>query len=254
MLKSYLIFLSLPFFPTSLSAASFRNVDILELICCRSVTPETTEQFLSVIVCQYHVFHNTIQLIGCLHMTSLLWREMQLEGRKRFFPIGISSRNSRCLCFALFMNVYVWRLAIVYGCEKFSQYLYGKTVRVQSDHKPLETVFKKPLQKAPPRLQRMLMKLQPYDLQVSYKPGKELKIADALSRAFLEEETEQLLDRDLEVHQLSECLPMSEEKFRAVKEATVAADKELQMVMAAVKTGWPKLGVTPISRQFDASI
>ncbi len=30
--------------------------------------------------------------------------EMQLEGRKWFFSIGISSRNSRCLCFALFMN------------------------------------------------------------------------------------------------------------------------------------------------------
>ncbi len=42
--------------------------------------------------------------IGCLHMTSLLWREMQLEGRKWFFSIGISSRNSRCLCFAIFIN------------------------------------------------------------------------------------------------------------------------------------------------------
>ncbi len=95
-----------------------------------------------------------------------------------------------------------------------------------------------PLQKAPPR-GGILMKLQPYNLQVTYKPEKELKIADALSRAYLEEEKEQLLDRDLEVHQLSEYLPMSEEKLRAVKEATLA-DKELQMVMAIVKTGWPK--------------
>ncbi len=45
--------------------------------------------------------------IGCLHMTSLLWREMQLEGRKWFFSIGISSRNSRCLCFAMFMNAQI---------------------------------------------------------------------------------------------------------------------------------------------------
>ncbi len=55
-----------------------------------------------------------------------------------------------------------------------------------------------PLQKAPPR-GGILMKLQPYNLQVTYKPEKELKIADALSRAYLEEEKEQLLDRDLEV-------------------------------------------------------
>lgn len=95
------------------------------------------------------------------------------------------------------------------------------------------------------------MKLQPYDLQVIYKPGNELKIADTLSRAYLEEETEQLLDRDLKVHQLSECLPISEEKLRAIKQATVA-EKELQMVLAVVKTGWPKqiTSVPPAIRKY----
>lgn len=99
-------------------------------------------------------------------------------------------------------------LAIVYGCEKFSQYLYGKPVKVESDHKLLETVFKKLLQKAPPWLQPL-----PYDRHVTYKPGKELKIADTLSRAYLEEETEQLMDNDLEVHLLSAYLPITEEKL-----------------------------------------
>ena len=32
-------------------------------------------------------------------------------------------------------------LAIVYGCTKFHQYVYGKQVRVQTDHKPLEALF-----------------------------------------------------------------------------------------------------------------
>lgn len=100
-------------------------------------------------------------------------------------------------------------LAIVNSCEKFSQYLYGKAVKVQSDNKSLEKVFKKPLQKT--CQQRMWLKLQPYDLQVYNKPGKELKISDTLSRAYLDEETE-VLDKDLELHQLTECLPISEEK------------------------------------------
>ncbi len=52
-------------------------------------------------------FAQNVLSIGCLHMTSLLWREMQLEGRKWFFSIGISSRHSRCLCFALFMNAQI---------------------------------------------------------------------------------------------------------------------------------------------------
>lgn len=75
-------------------------------------------------------------------------------------------------------------LAIVYGCEKFHQYIYGKEVGVESDHKPLESIFKKSLHQAPPRLQRMLLRLQRYTLKVAYKPGKEMHIADALSQAY----------------------------------------------------------------------
>ena len=36
-------------------------------------------------------------------------------------------------------------LAIVFGCDKFHEYIYGKTVTVETDHKPLESIFKKPL-------------------------------------------------------------------------------------------------------------
>ena len=36
-------------------------------------------------------------------------------------------------------------LAIAFGMEKFHQYTYGHQVTVQSDHKPLENILKKPL-------------------------------------------------------------------------------------------------------------
>ena len=49
-------------------------------------------------------------------------------------------------------------LAIVYGCTKFHQYVYGKKVKVQTDHKPLEALFKKTLFQVPQRLQRMMLK------------------------------------------------------------------------------------------------
>lgn len=51
-------------------------------------------------------------------------------------------------------------MAVVYGLEKFHQYTYGRTVTVQSDHKPLEVIVKKELQKAPKRLQHMLLRIQ----------------------------------------------------------------------------------------------
>ena len=43
-------------------------------------------------------------------------------------------------------------LAVVYALEKFNQYVYGKTVQVESDHKPLESITKKSLCQVPPSL------------------------------------------------------------------------------------------------------
>ena len=64
-------------------------------------------------------------------------------------------------------------LAVVFAAEKFHQYVYGKhSVMVHSDHKPLEYIWKKPLSKTPPRLQRLMLRLQPYDLIIRYVPGK----------------------------------------------------------------------------------
>ena len=42
-------------------------------------------------------------------------------------------------------------LAIVFAAEKFDQYTFGHSVTVQSDHKPLESILKKPLFSAPLR-------------------------------------------------------------------------------------------------------
>ena len=77
-------------------------------------------------------------------------------------------------------------LAITWGVEKFHTYLYGRQVTVEIDHKPLESIFKKSLSEAPPRFQRMLLKLTKYDLKVRYIPGKQQVLSDCLSRAPVE--------------------------------------------------------------------
>ena len=77
-------------------------------------------------------------------------------------------------------------LTIVFACEKFDQYVYVREkVHVQSDHKLLEVIFKKPLVTAPKRLQRMLLRLQRYSVDVTYTHGSEMYIADTLSRAYI---------------------------------------------------------------------
>ena len=73
-------------------------------------------------------------------------------------------------------------LAIVFACQRFSTYLLGRSFVAESDHKPLEMIAMKNLANAPPHLQRMLLELQRYDVTIKYRPGKEMQLANALSR------------------------------------------------------------------------
>ena len=118
-------------------------------------------------------------------------------------------------------------LAIVYGVQNFHQYIYGRTTDVETDPKPLQYILNKPLHEAPLRLQKMMLILQRYELKVKYVPGSELSVADALSRAYLEETKESLIS-DLEVNevQLTPHFPISRKRYCAFQQAT-AADSTL---------------------------
>ena len=70
-------------------------------------------------------------------------------------------------------------LAIVFTCQWFNTYVLGRSFTVESDHKPLEMIHQKSLVSTPPRLQRMLLQLQRYDVTIRYRPGKEMLLADA---------------------------------------------------------------------------
>ena len=74
-------------------------------------------------------------------------------------------------------------LAIIYGCEKFHMYLYGRTFIVDTDHKPLEMISLKNFTAAPTCLQWMLLHLQQYDLVITYRPGKEMLLPGPTPRS-----------------------------------------------------------------------
>lgn len=58
-------------------------------------------------------------------------------------------------------------LAVVFGCEHFHNTLYGNNCTVESDHRHLEMIQRKSPKAAPPRLQRILLRLHPYDVTVN---------------------------------------------------------------------------------------
>ena len=71
-------------------------------------------------------------------------------------------------------------LAIVFALERLNHYTFDRTVTVQSDHQPLQSIWKKSIVSASPRLQRLLLRLAHYHLNIDFLRGKENVIADAL--------------------------------------------------------------------------
>ena len=85
-------------------------------------------------------------------------------------------------------------LAIVFACQWFSTYLLGRSFVAESDHKPLEMIAMKNLANVPPRLQRMLLELQRYDVTIKYRSGAQMQLANALSRCPVRASQETKLD------------------------------------------------------------
>ena len=131
-------------------------------------------------------------------------------------------------------------LAIVFALQKFHFFVYGLKIQVMTDHKPLETIFKKDLASISPRLQRMRLRLLNYDLSVSYKPGKYLYIADTLSRAFLSEPgLKSNVEFDFAVHSVVKNVPMANERKQKFKDE-LTMDPYLKVVADFCSNGWPE--------------
>ncbi|KAK2707345.1 hypothetical protein QYM36_015134 [Artemia franciscana] len=129
-------------------------------------------------------------------------------------------------------------LAVVFGCKHFHQYIYGRTVTITTDHKPLESILVKPISKAPPWLQRMMLSIQPYILKFVYRPGSEIPVADTLSRLHtpdLDNENEK--QAEVFVHTLFKNLPVSDGKMEKIRNATCT---ELRKLSQTILDGWPQ--------------
>ena len=66
--------------------------------------------------------------------------------------------------------------------EKFHYFLYGKEFTLETDQKPLVSIYKKHMVDISPRVQRLIVRSFPYlPFKVVYKKGKDIPVVDALS-------------------------------------------------------------------------
>ena len=71
-------------------------------------------------------------------------------------------------------------LGILHGLEKFHHYCFSQEVIIITDHKPLVSMFKKDVATLSQCMQHILLKFHQYRVQIIYKPGPEIFIADWL--------------------------------------------------------------------------
>ena len=128
-------------------------------------------------------------------------------------------------------------LAVVFGCTRCHKLLYGKDdVTIESDHQPLESLLKKLMSAAPLRIQRMRLKLQPYNFKLIHVSGKKIGLADCLSRLPQQVTAkDDVIDEELMVCKVDTLAYGWHDR---VEEAT-RMDEDLQTLRRVIFSGWP---------------
>jgi len=125
-------------------------------------------------------------------------------------------------------------LAVIHGIQRFHHLLYGKHFTVITDHKPLETIFRKPIHSAPPQLQSMIVKVMGYNFKVQYRPGTQMILADALSRL-----PNQARNEDVDLDVSVNILNFSDEKQSQLRSET-SRDPVMSSLVQMTYSGWPE--------------
>lgn len=132
-------------------------------------------------------------------------------------------------------------LAIVWACEKFSDYIVGKPVQLETDHKPLVPLLTTThLDHMPPRVLRFRLHLTRFEYSIQHVPGKFLYTADALSRApnTSEVPAQEYPDTEFLVQSLVAYLPADADRLKSYRQAQ-KADATCSKLLQFSKDGWP---------------
>ena len=143
-------------------------------------------------------------------------------------------------------------LATTLSSERFTDYLYGMSFHVETDHKPLVSLLssKKNLDELSPHIQRFRMRLMRYMYTIAHAPGKSLVTADAMSRAPQERpltEAEVLLTDEVTAQAILVvgALPETQKRL-AENRARQLEDDVCRQVMRNCAEGWPSHPSLPL--------
>ena len=124
--------------------------------------------------------------------------------------------------------------------KKFHYFLYGKQFTLETNHKPLVSIYRKHMVEISPRIQRLIVRSFPYQLfDVHYRKGKDIPLADTLSRVTptpVEEDGIQL--PIVAVNLITSNIPVSSTEIELIHEET-SKDPTLTLLRHYIHMGWP---------------
>ena len=104
----------------------------------------------------------------------------------------------------------------------------------------------------------MMLQLQGYDIELVYRKGSEMYIADALSRAFPKDIVTDNFEREIAkekcIHLMSTEAYVTDRKLREIK-AHMYTDNQMRLLTTQMKQGWTcttgNRGILPIQREAE---
>ena len=107
-----------------------------------------------------------------------------------------------------------------------------------TDHKPLMTICHKQLHRAPPRLQRILLKIQGCHYTIEYRPGSYILLADTLTHMPNPKNNAEItLDMRVDTIMEMAMINFSPHKQNQLRQET-ACDPVVQQLKQIILTAW----------------
>ena len=124
--------------------------------------------------------------------------------------------------------------------EKFHYFTFGRPVVILNDHKPLISISKKALVNAPPRLQRLLLRLNNYHTTLQWIPGKEMIFVNHLSRDIGMKKSHQPTCKGLDLKIQDVYLNISDDKCMSLA-SEINKDEILVTLKNMIIKDWPEM-------------
>ena len=130
--------------------------------------------------------------------------------------------------------------------EKFHYFLYEKEFTLETDQKPLVSIYKKHMVDISPRIQRLIVRSFPYlPFKVVYRKGKDIPVADALSHVTPMDPVDDIQLPIIAVNMITTQILMIVEsqgsfsnKLDQLRKSTVQ-DEQLTRLKGYINTGFP---------------